>query len=533
MSKIAYDSLLTAALGRELSERLSGAPVRGLKLDAETQRLEVETPAGTLLWDLRADGGAFVIERVRVHGPTVLPGGARIGAIGARKDERTLEIEILTADSTWGRLVIELGGTARNAILTTEDGRIAAVLTERRRGARPLTPGGTFATRPAPQRADNEGMDADAWRALLRDHADLRDRLLRDVAWTSPLNVEWLLAARDPDAMRERWLELIDPANWSPCLLDGIQPYVHRLGTDAERYPSLLGAMKALEVGLVRPRDEALKDEALMELERRLQRTRKRIERLESDAAVAQHEANDLRQQATLLLAQAGRVPRGATRVELDDFAGGTITVTLDPARDAAANANELFARAKRRARAAERLPELLARARAEIERIEATIRAVAEGRTKPEAVIGPAAPSGRRKVATAASLPYRRFMTTGGLEVRVGRNAKTNDELTLRHARPSDIWLHARADAGAHVVLRWSDPEANPPHRDLVEAAVLAAVHSRARTAGTVPVDWTRRKYVRKPRRSPAGRVTIERAKTLFVEPSETLVEKLRADPD
>jgi predicted ribosome quality control (RQC) complex YloA/Tae2 family protein len=76
---------------------------------------------------------------------------------------------------------------------------------------------------------------------------------------------------------------------------------------------------------------------------------------------------------------------------------------------------------------------------------------------------------------------------------------------------------------------LRWSDREANPPATDLAEAAALAALHSRARTSGAVPVDWTRRKYVRKPRGSKPGSVVIERAQTLFVEPDQSLEKRLR----
>jgi predicted ribosome quality control (RQC) complex YloA/Tae2 family protein len=81
--------------------------------------------------------------------------------------------------------------------------------------------------------------------------------------------------------------------------------------------------------------------------------------------------------------------------------------------------------------------------------------------------------------------------------------------------------------------VLRWSDAQANPHARDLHEAGVLAALHSKARTSGTVPVDWTRRKYVRKPRKASPGSVTIERAKTVFVEPNEELEKRLRVAED
>jgi predicted ribosome quality control (RQC) complex YloA/Tae2 family protein len=78
-------------------------------------------------------------------------------------------------------------------------------------------------------------------------------------------------------------------------------------------------------------------------------------------------------------------------------------------------------------------------------------------------------------------------------------------------------------------VVLRWSDKDANPPQQDLAEAAVLAALHSKSRTSGTVAVDWTRRKYVRKPRKAKPGSVLLERSKTIFVEPDSAVEERLR----
>ena len=116
-------------------------------------------------------------------------------------------------------------------------------------------------------------------------------------------------------------------------------------------------------------------------------------------------------------------------------------------------------------------------------------------------------------------TLPYRTYRSSGGLEIRVGRSSKTNDDLTFRHSSPNDIWLHARSVPGSHVILRWSNPEGSPPARDLEEAARLAAFHSKARTSAIVPVDWTRRKYVRKPRGAPPGAVVPQRVKTLFVE--------------
>ncbi len=128
-------------------------------------------------------------------------------------------------------------------------------------------------------------------------------------------------------------------------------------------------------------------------------------------------------------------------------------------------------------------------------------------------------------------SLPYRRYRSSGGFEIRVGRSSRGNDTLTFRHSAPDDIWLHARQAAGAHVILRWEKRDQNPPLVDLTEAAVLAALHSEARHSGLVAVDWTRRKHVRKPRKAAPGAVVPERVSTLFVEPDAAITDRLRFD--
>jgi len=123
---------------------------------------------------------------------------------------------------------------------------------------------------------------------------------------------------------------------------------------------------------------------------------------------------------------------------------------------------------------------------------------------------------------------PFRTYHSTSGLEIRVGRGAASNDELTFHESSPEDVWLHARDSAGAHVVLRWHAPEP-PPARALEEAAILAAWHSKSRGSALVPVDWTRRKYVRKPRGSAPGSVVVQRSETVMVRPDASLERKLR----
>ena len=80
-------------------------------------------------------------------------------------------------------------------------------------------------------------------------------------------------------------------------------------------------------------------------------------------------------------------------------------------------------------------------------------------------------------------------------------------------------------------MILRWERRDQNPPHADLVEAAVLAALNSEARHSGVVAVDWTRLNHVRKPRKAPTGAVVPERVTTLFVEPDPQVVSRLALD--
>ena len=117
---------------------------------------------------------------------------------------------------------------------------------------------------------------------------------------------------------------------------------------------------------------------------------------------------------------------------------------------------------------------------------------------------------------------PYRAFVTEDGAMALVGRGAADNDRLTLRIARPHDLWLHARGVAGAHVVVPLTKGKSCSPET-LVDAATLAAHFSELRGEPVVDVLYTPRRFVRKRKGSPAGSVTLEREKVigLRVEPA------------
>jgi len=118
--------------------------------------------------------------------------------------------------------------------------------------------------------------------------------------------------------------------------------------------------------------------------------------------------------------------------------------------------------------------------------------------------------------------LPFRRFtLEDGGYTVWVGRNARESDVLTLQHARPYDLWMHARGVTGAHVVLRLRGRTDTPSKSVIERAAAIAAYFSKARGSSLVPVIVTPRKYVRKPKRAAPGAVMVEREEVLMVQPA------------
>ncbi len=116
-----------------------------------------------------------------------------------------------------------------------------------------------------------------------------------------------------------------------------------------------------------------------------------------------------------------------------------------------------------------------------------------------------------------------RRYRSSDGYEVLVGRAARDNDNLTFRVARPNDLWLHAGDYPGSHVIVRNSS-RSEIPQRTVIEAAQLAAKFSQASNDSKVVIHYTRRKFLSKPKGSAPGLVRLSTFKTIAVEPAESI---------
>lgn len=113
--------------------------------------------------------------------------------------------------------------------------------------------------------------------------------------------------------------------------------------------------------------------------------------------------------------------------------------------------------------------------------------------------------------------LPFKVFLFEG-FTIWVGKNAVNNDLLTTRYAHKNDLWLHAKDVAGSHVVIKQQGQTF--PVSVITYAAQLAAYYSKLKGSALVPVCYTLKKYVRKPKGMGPGQVIVDREEVILVEP-------------
>jgi predicted ribosome quality control (RQC) complex YloA/Tae2 family protein len=117
-----------------------------------------------------------------------------------------------------------------------------------------------------------------------------------------------------------------------------------------------------------------------------------------------------------------------------------------------------------------------------------------------------------------------RKFVSSDGFEILVGKASKDNDYLSFRIAKSLDFWLHAADYGGSHVVVRNPNRLENLPPQTLLEAAEIAAFYSQGRNQVKAAVNYTQKKFVNKPKGAAPGLVSLSSFKTILVEPKISL---------
>lgn len=234
-----------------------------------------------------------------------------------------------------------------------------------------------------------------------------------------------------------------------------------------------------------------------------------------------------------LLLANLGNATREGNTVRIKDYySDGTPEIQTEvdqnvSLQDAAAQSFTRYTKAKRaREEISARLAQL-SQTKTQLEKRKTRLEEViASGdQTSLDLIAGPddrVSVKKRRKDPERIS-GVRRYRSSDGYEILVGRAARTNDQLTFRVARPNDLWLHAADYPGPHVVVR-TQTRSEIPQRTIIEAAQLAAKFSQAGNDSKVAVHYTPRKFLSKPRGAAPGLVRMSTFRTMLVEPAENL---------
>jgi predicted ribosome quality control (RQC) complex YloA/Tae2 family protein len=266
-----------------------------------------------------------------------------------------------------------------------------------------------------------------------------------------------------------------------------------------------------------------------------LKKRRKRLEQLISNLAgdlVRSEREIGSGALGDLILANLRSIKRGVASVEVDDiFKGeGRIVIELDPALEPPANAERYYKRARKAKRAARSIRKRLAELEGERSELADLERRLDESRQVEDlkglralhgrlVEIGWLAPA-RRKRGKVVSQPGRRFISSDGLEIVVGRNNRDNEAVTFGIGKEYDFWFHSAGYAGSHVLVRNPKRLKQLPPATMAEAASIAAYYSKARQSRNVQVHWTERRFLKKAKGGDPGKVLLTSYRAVTADP-------------
>lgn len=229
---------------------------------------------------------------------------------------------------------------------------------------------------------------------------------------------------------------------------------------------------------------------------------------------------------ANLLLINLNNIKPGLEEVEIDNIynEGNKILVKLDTKISAKKNVDKYFEKARDSKINFEKSRKLYSSSKKEFEKLKSYQQKIEDNLTIED--INQIMKELKIKDQENSSRPdelsdkFKHYVIEKKYHVYVGKDSVNNDLLTTKFARQNDFWFHARSVSGSHVVLRVENSKEAISKQILKKAASLAAYHSKAKTAGIVPVSFTLKKYVSKRKGSPIGQVALLKEEVLLVKP-------------
>ena len=230
---------------------------------------------------------------------------------------------------------------------------------------------------------------------------------------------------------------------------------------------------------------------------------------------------------ADLLLSQPRTTKKFGEQITLNDWEGNPLNIPLKPELTLPDNAARYYKKAKTIKTDIELKRKMLPAAESKFEKTENlidTLNAIDNLKDLKNFMAENFTNKGNNTMKELDESPeskFRRFEIGEDYCLYVGKNATNNDELTVKFAKPNDFWFHARGCAGSHAVLRCTNTKLTRPPKDILKTvAGIVAYYSKQKNAGMVPVAWTQKKYVYKPRNAAVGEVVMKREEVFMAEP-------------
>ena len=492
--------------------------------------------------------------------------GGRVLSVKQIGGDRVVHIDMDVVDELGDhvlrRLILEVMGRHSNLMLVDGEGRIldaARHVSADMSRVRQVQPGLTYLPPPGQDKLDPAALTAEALRDKLAAQGDvpLHKALAASVSGLSNPAAKELAyrvlspgsdRADDPADAAQRLTDLLRrlPDMADPRVLlddagDPLEvyafPYFSQALDRQTAYPTVSEALEKY-FGSRDQKDRISQKSASMVklLKGQIERCEKKLAQQEEDLAGAA-KMEEYRLMGELINANLWQLHKGPTQVELPNFYdenGGTVVIPLDNQLTPAQNAQRYFKRYQKARSAREMAAEQRVKTLEELNYLEGQLLDVGKcvGESELEEIRQELTRAGyirhsqsrRQQRALPKSKPYR-YCSSDGIDILVGKNAAQNDRLTAS-ARPDETWLHAKDMPGSHVIVRH---EGELPEQTLKEAAILAAWYSRGQRSSSVPIDYTLRKYVKKPGGAAPGMVIYTHQHTLYMTVSEADVRAIR----
>lgn len=502
--------------------------------------------------------------------------GGRILGIQQPAWERILKITVENFNSDQGlsvySLIFEAMGRFSNLILVDQNDAILDALKRfppGTKGAREVFPGEKYLAPPIPARFNPATLSFTDFETII--HRSSSDRPIRRIlleelmGLSNPLILEILARAKvDPEATAGKTddnevrriftvlkvlQELVESGDFSPTIVlnktgDPVDVFPYRpVHLDPRLMQPVEGINAALERTIHRQNiQEELglrQDRTRRVVKGALKKAQKKREKQMIEYQKAE-EADLYKLYGELLTIQQMAIKKGWSQVEVDNYynPGQKITIPLDPSKSPNENAQNYFKRYNKAKKARILAAEQLAKTEKEVEYLESLENALRDLLSPQEiteveeelyeAGLLKREKKQRVKSPQAASKPHE-YTSSSGWRILVGRNNRQNDLLTMKIASPQDLWFHTQKIPGSHVVVKTQGKEVD--EKTILEAAYLAAFYSKARNSSKIPVDYTEKRYVRKPTGAKPGFVIYENFKTIIVDPNQDSADLVRRD--